>query len=54
MTKAHRVIIDAGMAKSLSTTTLKDDVYAFIFGQKGLMGGIGLQGAKITEIHPEP
>ena len=41
------------MAASLSTTTLKDDVYAFIFGQKGLMGGIGIQGSKITKINPK-
>jgi lipid-binding SYLF domain-containing protein len=47
------VIVDTGMAKSLSTTTLHDDVYAFIFGQKGLMGGIGIQGSKITRIHPK-
>lgn len=46
------VIVDEGFAKSLSTTTLKDDVYAMIFGQKGLMGGIGLQGSKITRINP--
>jgi len=46
------VIVDKGMAKSLSTTTLHDDVYAFIFGQKGLMAGIGIQGSKITRIHP--
>jgi len=47
------VIVDKGMAKSLSTTTLHDDVYAFIFGQKGLMAGIGIQGSKITRIHPK-
>ena len=46
------VVLDKGKAKSLSTTTLKDDVYAFIFGQKGLMGGIGIQGSKITKIKP--
>jgi len=44
------VIVDKGKAKSLTTTTLKDDVYAFIFDQKGLMAGIGLQGSKITKI----
>jgi lipid-binding SYLF domain-containing protein len=48
------VVVDAGAAKSLSTTTLKNDVYAFVFGQKGLMGGIGIQGSKITRIHPGP
>ena len=46
------VIVDAGMAKSLTTTTAKADVYAFIFDQKGLMAGIGLQGSKITRINP--
>jgi lipid-binding SYLF domain-containing protein len=44
------VIVDKGMAKSLTTTTLKDDVYAFIFDQKGLMAGLGLQGSKITRL----
>jgi len=46
------VVVDKGMAGSLSTTNLKKDVYAFFFNQKGLMGGLGLQGSKITEIHP--
>jgi lipid-binding SYLF domain-containing protein len=46
------VIVDEGVAKSLTTTTAKDDVYAFIFGQRGLMAGLGLQGSKITRIHP--
>jgi len=48
------VVVDVGAAKSLTTTTLKDDVYAFVFGQKGLMAGIGIQGSKITRIHPGP
>jgi lipid-binding SYLF domain-containing protein len=46
------VVVDAGVAKSLTTTTAKEDVYAFIFGQKGLMAGLGLQGSKITRINP--
>jgi len=46
------VIVDEGFAKSFTTTTLKDDVYAVIFDQKGLMAGIGLQGSKITRIKP--
>jgi lipid-binding SYLF domain-containing protein len=46
------VIVDKGMAKSMTTTTLKDDVYAIIFDQKGLMAGIGIQGSKITKINP--
>src|SRR5262245_30239240 len=42
------VIVDKGMAKSLTTTTLQKGVYAYAFGQKGLMAGLGLQGSKIT------
>jgi lipid-binding SYLF domain-containing protein len=44
------VIVDKGKAKSLTTLTLKDDVYAFIFDQKGLMAGLGIQGSKITKL----
>ena len=29
---------------------INSDVYAFTFGQKGLMAGLGLQGSKITKI----
>jgi hypothetical protein len=32
---------------------LDKDVYAFIFGQKGLMAGLGVQGNKITKITPK-
>ena len=44
------VIVDAGKAKTLTNLTLKDDVYAFIFDQKGLMAGAGIQGSKITKL----
>jgi len=47
------VVVDEGMGKSTTTTTLKDDVYAFIFGQQGLMAGLGIQGNKITKITPK-
>jgi lipid-binding SYLF domain-containing protein len=46
------VVVDQGMAASLSTTTLNKSTYAFFFDQRGLMGGLGLQGSKITRIHP--
>ena len=46
------VVVDEGVAKSLSTTTAKSDIYAFFFSQKGLMAGLGLQGTKITRIQP--
>ncbi len=44
------VVVDKGMARSMSTTTLKSDVYAFFFSQRGLMAGIGIQGTKVTKI----
>ena len=44
------VIADEGFAKSTTTTTVKDKIYAFIFDQKGAMAGIGIQGNKITKI----
>lgn len=46
------VVMDKGMGKNLTTTTGRSDVYAFIFDQQGLMAGLGLQGSKITRIHP--
>jgi lipid-binding SYLF domain-containing protein len=46
------VVMDKGAAKSLTTTTGRSDVYAFIFSQQGLMAGLGLQGSKITKIDP--
>jgi lipid-binding SYLF domain-containing protein len=44
------VILDTGAARSLSTTTMKDDIYAVFFDQRGLMAGAGLQGSKITRL----
>lgn len=44
------VIVDEGAAKNLSTSTLKDDAYAFIFGQQGLMAGVSIEGTKISRI----
>ena len=44
------VVVDRGMAKKFSSTTLTQDVYAFIFNQSGLMAGVGIEGSKITRI----
>jgi lipid-binding SYLF domain-containing protein len=44
------VVVDSGMAKKYSSSTLTKDIYAFIFGQKGLMAGFGLEGSKISKI----
>lgn len=45
------VVVDQGMANSITTSTMQKDIYAFIFSQKGLMAGIGIQGNKITKIN---
>ena len=44
------VVMDTGAASSATTTTLQSEIYAFFFDQKGLMGGLGLQGTKVTKI----
>ncbi len=47
------VIADRGIGKSLTSTTVRADIYAFVFDQKGLMAGSGLQGTKISPIFRE-
>ena len=44
------VAVNEGIAKNLSTSTLKDEAYAFIFDQQGLMASLSLEGTKITKI----
>ena len=44
------VVMDEGKAKTFTSATLTSDAYAFIFGQQGLMAGVGLEGTKITRL----
>jgi lipid-binding SYLF domain-containing protein len=44
------VVVDEGVGKSMTSTTVTQDVYAFIFDQMGAMAGLGIQGSKITRI----
>jgi lipid-binding SYLF domain-containing protein len=44
------VVVNEGVAKNLSTSSLKDDAYAFIFDQQGLMASLSLEGTKISRI----
>ena len=44
------VVVDEGVAKNISTSSLKDDAYAFIFSQQGLMAGVSIEGTKISRI----
>lgn len=44
------VVVNEGMAKNLSTSTLRDDAYAFITDQQGLMASLSIEGTKISRI----
>lgn len=44
------VVVDEGMGKSITSNTITSDTYAFIFSQRGLMAGLGIQGSKISRI----
>lgn len=44
------VVVNEGIAKNLSSSTLKDDAYAFIFDQQGLMASLSIEGTKISRI----
>jgi lipid-binding SYLF domain-containing protein len=47
------VVVDEGVARSLTTSSARNDIYVFFFGQKGLMAGLGIQGSKITPFTPK-
>jgi lipid-binding SYLF domain-containing protein len=44
------VIVDKGMARSFTTDTIHNGIYAFTFDRQCLMAGLGLQGSKIMRI----
>jgi lipid-binding SYLF domain-containing protein len=44
------VVVNEGVAKNLTTTTLKDDAYAFVTDQQGLMASLSIEGTKISRI----
>jgi lipid-binding SYLF domain-containing protein len=46
------VMGDQGFSGSMSVASFQHGIAAFIWGQKGLMGGLGLQGTKITRFYP--
>jgi lipid-binding SYLF domain-containing protein len=50
--EANVVFLDSGAAAGASTATAGAPVYGVAFGQKGLMGGVSLQGTKITKAKP--
>ena len=44
------VVVDEGVAKNISSSSLKNDAYASIFSQQGLMAGVSIEGTKISHI----
>jgi len=44
------VVVDEGLGKNLTTSTMKNDAYAFISDQQGLMMSLSLEGTKISRI----
>ncbi len=43
-------LISVGMGDSLDTTNVKDPIVAFVFGQKGLMYNLTLEGSKFNKL----
>ena len=44
------VVANVGVARNISSSTLRGNDYAFIFDQRGLMAGLDLEGSKISRI----
>ena len=44
-------LVDLGAGKAVDTTNIKDPVIGFIFGQKGLMYNLTLEGSKFTKLN---
>ena len=44
------VFVNVGAAKEVSAATVQPDIYGYVFGATGLMGGVSLQGVKITQL----
>lgn len=44
------VVVNDGVAKSLTSSTLTGDAYAFVFDQQGLMASLSIEGSKISRI----
>lgn len=45
------VVLDKGAAGALTTSTGQADIAAMFFDQKGLMGGVGIQGSKLSRMN---
>jgi lipid-binding SYLF domain-containing protein len=43
-------LVKVGAEGSIDTTTIKQPIVGFVFGQKGLMAGVSLEGSKFTKL----
>ena len=46
-------ILDMGAGGSLDSTEAQDPIVGFVFGHKGLIAGLSLEGTKFTKIWPD-
>lgn len=45
-------LVDIGVGKAVDTANIKEPVLGFVFGQKGLMYNLTLEGSKFTKLDP--
>lgn len=50
---AEVTLIDVGAKASVESLRSQHPIAAFVFDQKGLMGGVSIKGAKFTRINPD-
>jgi len=43
-------LVDIGVGKAVDTSNIKNPVIGFVFGQKGLMYNLTLEGSKFTKL----
>ena len=46
-------LFSRGAAGSVDSITFKDPIVGFVFGQKGLIAGVSIEGTKFTKIWPD-
>ena len=46
-------IITVGAGDSIDTSNIQDPILGFVFGEKGLMYNLTLEGSKFSKIHPD-
>jgi len=46
-------LVNVGAGGSVDTTKLKEPIVGFVFGQKGLMAGVSLEGLKFSKTNPK-